>query len=214
MNFFSIGAVFLSGVLAYVVYNSYGFQLFLHKRRVKKSFIDDFVSKVKGVYVSEAYFASAHRLVPKEEYKSYSNRQKLHFSKCYNVVTFKTQDASWEFFFHLVREGLKFSELMSLRVFPKHNKIRSEGNVEKNYSRLNIFTNNRYLTEILENQDTEDYLKWLIRHNGDILIISHNNLHFKIFLKGDRMSVDRLLDMVKAIHTIKNKIYRDNILEY
>ena len=206
--------IFMLFILAYSFYNAYSFQLYLHKRKLKKTFVKGFKETVKGIFFESGYFAISHQFVKNDEYKSFSNRTKSLFSKCYNVILFKTDDANWELFFHIVRDGIKYSEIMTIRVFPKHLRIKSEGNVEKNYSRINIFTNNRYLTKILESQTTSDYLKWLIRHNGDILLISHNNLHFKAFLSPKKISEQRVLDMVKALNGIKNAIFRDDVLEY
>ena len=210
----SLISIVLICVIGYFVYSSFYFQTLIYRKKLKKPFKEDFKIKVKGEFLSDAYFATSHRLVTPAEHNTYFQRHKVIFSKCYNVIRFKTQDAHWELFFHLVKDGAVFSEQMSLRVFPIKNRIKSEGNVEKNYSRLNIFTNNRYLTGILEESDTKDYLKWLIRHNEDILLISHNNLHFKAFINTNRLTVKRTMDMVKALNVIKNKIFRDDVLEY
>ncbi len=198
----------------YFLYSSYSFQIYLHRKKFKKTFINDFTSAVKGSFEKTGHFAISHPVVKEYEYKSFSNRHKASFSNCYNVVTFKTFDAKWELFFHLVKNGSSYNELMTIRVFPKKYRLKSEGNVEKNYSRLNIFTNNRYLTGILESQKTNDNLKWLIRQNNDILLISHNNLHFKAFIDSKLMSKDRVLDMVSAMNLIKNDIFREDVLEY
>ena len=114
----------------------------------------------------------------------------------------------------MVKEGVRFSEIMNLRVFPKFNLIKSEGNVEKNYSRLNVFTNNRYLTAILETRDVDENLKILLKNNGDILLISHNNLHYKTFMSSQDLTIEKIMDIIKAINHIKNKIYKDDVLEY
>ncbi len=214
MRVFDLFLLVFSLFVLYLIINSYYFQVLLHRMRIRKNFINQFKLSVKGIYYPSGYFAISHHFVTPEEYRSFSNRHKLSFSKCYNIVTFKTTDANWELFFHLVKEGGSYSEILTIRVFPKNLRIKSEGNIEKNYSRLNIFTNNRYLTSILERKDTNDYLNWLIRHNGDILLISHNNLHFKAFLKSRKLSVNRALDMIKAMNGIKNNIYRDDVLEY
>ena len=205
--------LFFSFVL-FLLFNAYFFQLFLRKLKLKSSFVKSFKNAVKGTFYDGGFFAMSHPFVTEEQYKSFSNRHKMSFSRCYNIVLFKTPDANWELFFHLVKEGTEYSEILNIRVFPKHLRIKSEGNVEKNYSRLNIFTNNRYLTSVLESQTTNDYLKWLIRHNGDILLISSNNLHFKAFLSDKKLSEQRVLDMVKALNGIKDSIYRDDVLEY
>lgn len=214
MAFTLLIIIFVVSIVILLIYNSYTFQIFKHRRKLKKIFLDDFTRQVKGSFVGNGYFAVSHRVVQPSEYKSYSNRHKANFSFCYNVVTFKTPDAHWELFFHLIKDNLRFSEIMTVRTFPIDCKIKSEGNVEKSYSRLNILTNNRYLTGILESPDTKDYLKWLLRENGDILLISHNNLHFKAFLKNDKMSTMRVMDMIKAMNIIKNKIYKKDVIEY
>jgi len=214
MSYLGLFLMIFFSFVFYLLYNAYFFQLFLHKYRLRSSFVKNFQNSVKGNFHDEGYFGMSHPFVSKEEYKSFSNRYRVSFSKCYNVVLFKTPDANWELFFHLLKDGTVYSEIMTIRVFPKHLRIKSEGNIEKNYSRLNIFTNNRYLTSVLESQSTNDYLKWLIRHNGDILLVSHNNLHFKAFLTSKEFSEQRLLDMVKSLNGIKDAIYREDVIEY
>jgi hypothetical protein len=207
--------VFVISFIIFLFYNSYYIQTLIYRFKRKNKFVIPFLNKVKGTYYSQAYFAVSHKVVRKDEYKNFSERFKLNFSKCHNVVLFKTKDADFELFFYLIKEdGLKYSEILTIRVFPKDNHINSEGNIEKNYSRLNIFTNNRYLTQILENEETLDYLNWLLRKNGDILLVSPTNLHYKIFLNERDVSISRILDMIKALHKIKNKIYRKGVLEY
>jgi hypothetical protein len=201
-------------VVGYFIYISFPFQTFLYKKKLQKTLKVGLSAAVKGEFIQDGYFAVSHKFVTPIEHKTYFQRHRASFSKCYNVLRFKTPDAHWEIFFHLVKDGSVFSEQMSLRVFPIKKRIKSEGNIEKNYSRLNIFTNNRYLTQVLENSETKDYLKWLIRHNEDILLISHNNLHFKAFIDTRKLSVKRTLDMIKAMNVVKSKIYRDDVIEY
>lgn len=214
MNILMLLGIFLLLIIFFVIYNSYSFQVLLYRNRMKNSYIKDFASNVKGNFMSKGYFANTHKIVTKENYSSMSNRYKSSFHSCYNIVTFKTPDCSWELFFYLISEGLSYREVMAIRAFPKKNKIRSEGNVEKNYSRLNIFTNNRYLTGILEGGEVHDCLNWLIRHNDDILLISHNSVYFKAFLNKSNMSVSRTMDMVKALNIIQKRIYKEDIIEY
>lgn len=213
MLFMILFLISLSLIFLYFFYTSYFFQFLLHRRKIKKAFIDDFVQNVKGHCQLTSYFGSSHKLVSKNEFNSFSNRHKLSFSLCHNVVKFKTADADWELFFNLIKEGIGFKEVFNLRVFPHTHLIKSEGNVEKNYSRLNVFTNNGYLTKILE-KDVSDNLKWLIRYNGDILLISSNNLHFKAFLDSKKLNVLRVMDMVKAMHSINSAIYKKDVIEY
>jgi len=214
MNSFDLLLFVGSLFLLYLIYTSYSFQVLIRRIKFKKYFLKEFRSTVKGIYHSSGYFAISHPFITNEEFKSFSNRYKLSFSKCYNVITFKTNDANWELFFHLVKEGSIYSEILTIRSFPKKLRIKSEGNIEKNYSRLNIFTNNRYLTGVLENRVNDDLLKWLIRNNGDILLILHNNLHFKAFLKSKTLTVERALDMIKAMNGLKNNIFKEDVIEY
>ncbi|MFW6008990.1 MAG: hypothetical protein ACOC16_01385 [Nanoarchaeota archaeon] len=200
-------------VIIYLIYKSYYFQFFYHKYRIKNDFIKSFQEIVKGKYYSDAYFGPSHKIISVHEYKSMSNKHKMNFSKCYNIITFKTPDIKWELYFYLIKDGMSFSEIFNLRAFPKDYKIKSEGNVEKSYSRINIFTNNRYLTKVLEKQIYDD-LEWLIRHNGDSLLISYNNLHFKASLKSEKLTKTRTLDMIKAMNNIKSGIYKKDLLEY
>ena len=170
--------------------------------------------EVKGTYVPEAYFAHSHRIVPSKEYKTFANRQKLHFSRCYNVMTFKTEDSDWELFFHLVKDGVTFSEIINIRVFPKHNKIRSEGNIEKAHGGLNFFTNNRYLNEKLEEEVIKERLEKILTKTGDIMLISHGGMHYKAFIDGKNLNVHKVMEIIKAMHYIKTKVFKEGVLEY
>lgn len=187
MSLLTVIGIFCIIFAMYIFFTSYTFQKLRYQRRIKKGFLNEFVTLVKGEYVSSAYFATSHPVISKTEFKSSSTKHKIQFTQCYNVVLFKTEDADWELFFYLVKEGLVYSQIMALRMFPKHTHIKSEGNVEKTYGRLNIFTNNRYLTGILEENETMDYLRWLIRYNDDILYVLPNNLHYKIFLSDPKI---------------------------
>lgn len=207
-------AIFILCVLFYIAYSSYTLQFLYKRRKLDKKILNDFLKNVKGDFNSKGYFAPSHKFIRVQEYKSYSKRHQMPFSLCYNVVTFRTPDANFEFFFHMVKESGRFSEVMNLRVFPKHNRIKSEGNVDKNYSRLNIYSNNRYLTAILESSDIQTHLKELLRSDGDIMVICENNMHYKIFVDSKSLSVQRIMDMIKSINYVKNKIYKDNVLEY
>jgi hypothetical protein len=214
MNSLYLIIFFLILAAFYLYTSSYNFQFFINKRRRKKDIIDNLVQKVKGKYLPEGYFAVSHKVLTTSEYKHLPSRFKLNFAKCYNIIKFKTPDAQWELFFYLIKEGnFKYSEIFTIRVFPK-NHINSEGQVEKNYSRLNIFTNNRYLTKELEEPQTQEYLNWLLRKNGDILLISENNLQYKIFISKKKMTSERVFNIIKALNEIKNRIYKKDVIEY
>jgi len=200
-------------VLILFLYNTYFFQFFMHKMKIKKTFLEDFRKSTRGRFIDQAYFAPSHKIISNREFNSFTNKQKMNFSKCYNVITFKTGDVEWELFFHIIKEGLKFTEVLNLRAFPINASIKSEGNVERNYSRVNVFTNNHYLTNVLEVGVNNDVL-WLMRYDGDMLLISCNNLHFKAVVDCKKISLSRAMDMVKALNGIKQGIYRKDIIEY
>ena len=209
---FEFGIVILI-VLSLFISKTYFFQFFWRKMRVKKVFLEEFRKTTKGRFVSEAYFAPSHRIVSKREYNTLTNKQKINFSKCYNIVTFRTNDVEWELFFNIIKEGFAFTELMNVRAFPINGLIKSEGNVERNYGRINVLTNNHYLTNILEVGVNDDVV-WLMRYDGDMLFISNNNLHFKAFIDINKVSLNRIMDMIKAINGIKKGIYKKDVIEY
>jgi len=200
-------------VLSFFIYNTYSFQFFIHRIKVKKTFLNDFRKSTRGRFIDEAYFGPSHKIISKREFNSFTNKQKINFSKCYNVITFKTADVEWELFFNIIKEGLSFTEVLNLRAFPINATIKSEGNIERNYSRVNVFTNNHYLTNVLEVGVNNDVL-WLMRYDGDMLLISGNNLHFKAFVNSKKISLNRAMDMIRALDGIKKGIYKKDIIEY
>ena len=200
----------------FVFISSYSFQIFFHKFFTKHTFLESFVARVKGEIIPAGFFVISHSIVEPNEYKTLSLRHKTLFSSCYNIVTFKTPDAKWELFFHLVREGLGYNEILTLRCFPHSHKIRSEGNVEKNYSRLNIFTNNRYLTQVLETQEARNLLSSMIENNSDIMHITHNNIHLKIFMdkKTGGPELQKIMNIVRSMNQLKTMIFKEDVIEY
>lgn len=209
-----IPILFISLVL-YIIFTSYTFQVFLHKSKYKKKFLNEFAPKVKGKYYEEAFYSETGPIILRYEFKGLPKREQVNLFKCYNVVTFRTPDANWELFFSLVKEGIFFKEVMMVRVFPLQKRIRSEASIEKTHSLVNVLANNRYLSEVLEDAELKDTFKWLLRKNRDMLHIMHNNMNYKIMIgEGKKITVSRLLDIVRSLHTIKNRIYRREVLEY
>lgn len=207
-------AIFLLALIAFILYRNYGVQIYLHRKSLNSSQLKNFTSQVNGKFHKNAYFAKNHKVVTDKDRNIYYSRHRLSFSSCYNCVTFKTKDASWEVFFYLVKTGAVYSEIMSIRVFPHGNRIRSEGTIEKNFSRINILTNNRYLTDLLEEENSHSYLNKLLHKNEDILIVSHNMLQFKTFVDSKNSFSKKALKSVQSLHAIKNIIYRKGVIEY
>jgi len=214
MFIYILSLIFLISVVIYVSLTNYKIQLLIRRNSFNKTVFNKILEGVKGRFCKVGYYSTNHKVVLKGEYKSFTNRHKVNFSQCFDIIRFKTQFGHMELFFSLIRENLRFYEVLNLRIFPYESFIKSEGNVEKNYSRLNIFTNNKYLTELLETHEMRELLNWLIRYNGDILLISKNNLHFKAFVNPKKLSYERIMDMIKVIHMIAVKIYKGKHIEY
>lgn len=206
--------ILLLSTIGYVMLTNYNVQQLYRKSKIKNNLIMPLKQEVKGKYQPYAYYSNSHKIVLPGQYKGFSYHHRTNFSLCYNALKFRTQFADMELFFSLIKEGTKFVEVLNVRIFPYEKTIKSEGNVEKNYSRLSIFTNNKYLTELLEHDPVKDHLKWLLRYNGDILLISKNNLHFKAFLDPKNLSVERVLDIIKALHFISTHIYKKENISY
>lgn len=206
--------IVLLSVLIYNLYNNFTFQVWIRRNKFKSNLLKGVAEKTKANYLPNAYFANSHKIISKREFKSFSRRHRIAFTQCYNALTFKTSDSKWEMFFYLVKEGIHFSEIIAIRAFPDKNKIRSEANIERIHSRLNTVANNRYLAEVLEGRDIKTYLEWLLKKNGEILLISHNNLHFKAFVDNENLTEKRVMEMIKVLNVIQRNIYRDDVIEY
>ncbi len=207
-------ALFLIIIVSYIAYTSYSIQLFFHKQRLKNFLLKTILNKLKGKYISQAYFASSHKTIPPSQFKTLSNKQKTHFSHCYNLIKFKTSDSNWELFFHLVKEGTVYNEILNLRVFPITAKIRSEANIEKSFGKLNIFANNKYLADTLEIKSIKEVLSNLLDHSEDIILISHNCIHYKTFSDPNMLNENKLMEIIKELNHVKNKIYKENTFNY
>ena len=206
--------IFLITLLFYISYTSFAFQVWRRRNKYKTLIMKEIAKKTKATYFPTAHFATSHKLVSRKGHKSFSRRHKIAFSECYNAITFKTPEANWELFFHLVKEGVSFSEIITIRAFSNKYKIRSEANVERVHSRLNSVANNKYLADILESKEVKTYLEWLLKKNGEILLVSHNNLHFKAFVDTEKLDEKRIMEMIKVINMIHKKIYKSDVLEY
>ncbi len=214
MNFLGILLSVFAIISIFIFYQSYYVQFLLNSFKVNNHFLRHFTHTVKGSYVRKGYFTSHNKVILDREYKRLGKKERLNYSKCFNIVKFQLENTKCELFFYLIKEGLSYTQVLNLRVFiPHEHLIKSEGNVEKNYGRVNIFTNNHYLTRILETKG-QDCLNWLIRYNGDILFISSNNLHFKAFNTGGKMSLSRSMDILKAVNVLRKEIYSKDVMEY
>lgn len=197
----------------YLFYNSYYFQVLLRKHRSKNNFVNEFRERVKGKFYGKGYFNTHSEFITSGEYVSLKKRSKVDYRSCYNAVSFRTPDADWEMFFVLERDGIKYREQVILRAFPHHMRIKSEGTAEKSLSRLSVYSNNKYLSGIIESSDMHDMFHTILKENGDIMHIYHNNLYTNLIV-NPHVTVDFAMEVIKDMNIIKNKVYRRGIMEY
>lgn len=215
MEFIVLLAILFFSTSFYMFLTSYRFQIFWRKTKTKKVLIDAILPRVKGKYMAEGHFASSHKVLSKYEYNKLRHSGKLNFSRCYNVITFKTKDSDWEMFFYLVKEGMKFNEVLAIRAFPREVKIKSQATIEKTKDRVNVLANNKYLAQILESYESKELLRWMLNKEGDNFFVYNNNIFYKSIQHGNEIiAVDRALEIIKAAHNLKNRIYKKGILEY
>lgn len=201
-------------IVFYLIFITFDFQLFYHRVRSNKSVLQMLAKKFEGRFYTKAFFAQNHKLIDQKGKNHYYHRDQLKFIHCYNAVYFHSKNAYWEVFFHLVKDGSMYSEIMSLRVFPNFYKIKSQGSVERTISGISVLTNNRYLTDLLESEELHHNLDKLVVKTDDILYIAHNSLHFKTFVDSKRITQKEILSKIKYLNEIKNSIFVKDRIEY
>lgn len=207
--------ILVAAFAVYIIYTNYTIQVILRKIKRKSEFIDKFVGNVRGVAHSVGYFAPNEKVIFTNDFKALSNRLKVNYSLCYDVVIFNTPDCEWELFFHLVKEGVSFKEIMTIRCFSKHYRLKSEASVEKNYGRVNILANNRYLGNILEHLESRGTLKDVLKKTGDSMYFNGRIMSYKIHAtRKDNINSDTVLEIITGLDKIKNSIFKKDTLEY
>ena len=197
----------------YILFNSYFVQVRFRKYISRKSFVLDFRDRVKGRFHSEGHYNIHSDFLTSVEYKKLKRRTRVDYRSCYDAILFKTQDADWELFFVLERHGIKYKERVILRAFPYHLRIKSEGTVERSMSQLNMYSNNRYLSGVIEGPEMNGLFHDILKVHSDILHIYENNLFCNLKFRDD-LTVDFLMEVVSKMHVIRNKVYRKGIMEY
>jgi hypothetical protein len=201
-------------IAVFILYNSYFFQSLLKQFISKNKFSNEFKERVKGKYYSKGHYNADFEFLSSRDYIQLKRRNKVEYRSCYNAVSFKTVDSVWELFFVLERDGIRYKEKLILRCFPYNMRIKSEGTAEKSLSRLHVFSNNRYLSGIIEGAELSEIFESILKYNGDIIHIYNNNLSCKLNFNYKEISVDDVMSMINKIHTVKNKVYRRGIMEY
>ena len=213
MNFAMFFILLIVIFVFLILFNSYFFQLFIKKYSSKKFFVENFKESVKGKFYSQGYYNTNFEFLSSYEYNKLKKRSKIDYAKCYNVVSFKTTDSIWELFFILERDGIDFKEKLIIRSFPSNMRIKSEGTIERSISRLNIYSNNRYLSGVIESSELSGLFDSILNKNSDNIHIYNNNLTCSLLYSKD-ISVDFILDVIHKLNIAKNRIYKRGIMEY
>lgn len=207
--------IFLFSLTFYMFLTSYRFQIFWRKTKTKKDFISLFIPQVKGKFLDQGYFATSHPVISNKDFSKLKLSGKLNYTRCYNVVTFKTKDSNWEVFFYLIKEDNKFKEVLAIRAFPKDIQIKSQATIEKATDRVNVLANNKYLAQVLESYESKELLRWILKNTDDTFYVYNNNVLYKSVQKENNIiSTTRALEIVKGIHNLKNRIYVKGLVEY
>jgi len=206
--------IFASGFFILVLQNSFRFQIFYRIFLRRKKLSEDFVSKTRGEYIEKGHFSTTRRVISESDFSNLFIRDKIKYSACYSIVKFKTLDADWELYFHLVRESGVFKEYMFLKCFLHSNWIRSRGNVEKFHSRFETFASHRALMSIFERGDVKSNMDSLLKENGDLLIVLDRLVSFKSLVRTKKFSSTVLLHKVQQIDNIKKRVYIPGNIEY
>lgn len=205
--------IFVSSLTIFILYNNYNFQTFLRIKRKRKT-IHDLLSATKGTYSNSGYFSSEQKILFKKEYRGLFKRQKANLHLCYSTITFQTMDATWEIFFTLIKESGKYKENLYLKCYPSNNLIHSKVSIEKIHSKLEMFSNNHSLMQILNDTTTKHDLNNLLNHNEETLNIGPRYIQYKSDVPNLEFTKTKILHKISKIHEIKSKVYTSNVKSY
>lgn len=170
--------------------------------------------ELNATYSKVGYFTQGSKTITPYAYKNLSNKYKVQYTQCYNILKFKSKEVEWEIFLYLVREGFVYNEILIVRAFPTNKMISRESNIERIRGHISIFSNSRYLSEILEHKDMISRFEWLIRNDSDSLLILSNNIMFKGFSDNKIMDVKKILNTLKIIQNIKKKVFDKDTVKF
>ncbi|MFP4402354.1 MAG: hypothetical protein ACLFPL_03910 [Candidatus Nanoarchaeia archaeon] len=171
-------------------------------------------TQLNGTMIKSGYYAQSHHVITPQAFKNLRNSEKVKFSQCYNIIKFKTKSSRWEIFLYLVKEGFTYNEIIIIRCFPNHKILSNEANIERVRGHISIFSSNRYLAEVLQQQQVTSAFEWLIRYDTDSFLIQHNNLMFKGFCQPKLMRSDQILKFLKVVESIKKEVYDKSTIKY
>lgn len=214
MIFWFLLIVFIISLLIFIFYNSHNFQIFIRTKLKKQIISIDLLTQTQGKYLESGYFSSKHKIIEKSEYGNLLKRQKVNLTPCYSILTFKTVDAEWELFFTLVKELGQFKEYLILKCYSNNFKIHSKVAVEKIHSKLEIYSNNHSLMQILNRNSTQNILSPLLTIHEETLNIGHKYIQFKTMSSKEKLSKPKILQKISDINEIKNLIYISGLKPY
>ena len=204
--------LFLLLIVLFSLSQSQWFILFVRKKFGHSKIIYEIKEQVKGRVVKEGYFSQNQEILTPAAFKNLRISDQKKYTKCYNILKFKTDNSNWELFFYIVKDGFSYSEILTIRAFPQYKIITQEASIERVNGHISIFSSSRFLSEILEEKSTINAFEWIIRTNTDSFLIQNNNLAFKIFCSDKTIQQKKILDYIKVINHVKNKVFKkDNL---
>ena len=203
-----IGGTFILLLILFYLSQSFWAISFYRRKFGYSNIVFELKEQVKGKIIKKGYFSQNQEILKPNAFKNLRISDQKKYSQCYNILKFQTENSNWELFFYIVKEGFTYSEILSIRSFPKYKIISQEASVERVNGHISIFSSSRILCEVLEEKDSINAFEWIIRTNTDSFLIQNNNLTFKIFCTDKTVTQKKILDYIKVINHIKNKVFK------
>ncbi|MCH8519332.1 MAG: hypothetical protein LAT82_01105 [Nanoarchaeota archaeon] len=205
-------SLFIILIALFTLSQSPYFIMLVRKKFGYSKIVYDIKEQVKGKIDAEGYFSQNQEILTPNAFKNLRMSDQKKYTKCYNILKFKTENSNWELFFYIVKDGFSYSEILTIRAFPQYKIITQEASIERVNGHISIFSSSRFLSEILEEKSTISAFEWIIRTNTDSFLIQNNNLAFKIFCNDKTIQQKKILDYIKVINHIKNKVFKNDNL--
>lgn len=204
--------VFATLVILFSISQSQAVIMFFRRKFGYSKIVYEIKEQVKGKVVKEGFFSQNQQVLTPYAFKNLRISDQKKYTKCYNILKFKTENSNWELFFHIVKDGFSYSEILTIRAFPLYKIITQEASIERVNGHISIFSSSRFLSEILEEKSTISAFEWIIRTSTDSFLIQNNNLAFKLFCNDKTIQQKKIFDYIKVINHVKNKVFKkDNL---
>lgn len=209
--FFSFFILLLA---SFFIAQSYYLYFWYRKNFGYSALFEQLQNELNATYSQSGYFAQGSKIITPHAYKNLSNRYKIQYTQCYNILKFKTKDTSWEVFLYLVKEGFVYNEILIVRAFPSNKIISKEASIERIRGQISIFSNSRYLSEILEEKEMLSKFEWLVRNDSDSFLLLSNNIMFKAFSDNKVMNSQKIFNILKVIQNVKKRVFDKDTLKF